>query len=55
MGIESVDSLRKEILERISDYDFRALAGDVAPFLLNKDQVRRVEKFREFWEQVEMV
>ena len=51
MGIETADSLRREVLERIEDYDFQELAGDVAPFLMNKDQVKRVEKFREFWEQ----
>ncbi len=54
MGIDTVDSLRREILERIDDYDFQELARDVAPFLMNKDQIKRVEKFREFWEQVEM-
>ncbi len=55
MGIETADSLRREVFERIEDYDFQELAGDVAPFLMNKDQVKRVEKFREFWEQVELV
>ena len=54
MGIDTVDSLRREILARIDDYDFQELARDVAPFLMNKDQIKRVEKFREFWEQVEM-
>jgi predicted nucleotidyltransferase component of viral defense system len=54
MGIDTVDSLRQEILERIIDYNFQELASDVAPFLMNKEQIKRVEKFREFWEQAEM-
>jgi predicted nucleotidyltransferase component of viral defense system len=55
MGITSPESLRQELLLKIEDYDFDALAGDVAPFLITKEQVKRVSKFREFWNQVEMV
>jgi hypothetical protein len=40
---------------KIEDFDFDALAGDVASFLITKEQVKRVSKFREFWKQVEMV
>ncbi len=54
MGIDSPDKLREELLLRIEDLDFDALAADVAPFLITKEQVKRVVKFREFWEQVEM-
>ena len=55
MGITSSEELRKELLLKIEDFDFEALAEDIAPFLITKEQVKRVIKFREFWEQVEMV
>lgn len=54
LGINSADNLRKEITARIATYDFKYLAEDVAPFLINKDDTRRVEKFRQFWDQVEL-
>jgi len=54
MGISSPESLREELLLRIEAFDFDALADDVAPFLIAKDQVKRVVKFREFWKQVDL-
>jgi predicted nucleotidyltransferase component of viral defense system len=54
MGITSPESLRQELLLKIEDFNFEALAGDVAPFLITKEQVSRVVKFKEFWKQVEM-
>ncbi len=54
MGITSPEGLRQELLLKIEDFDFDALAGDVAPFLITKEQVQRVSKFREFWKQAEM-
>jgi predicted nucleotidyltransferase component of viral defense system len=54
MGITSPEALRDEFLHKIEDFDFDALAVDVAPFLITKEQVKRVVKFREFWKQVEM-
>lgn len=54
MGITSPERLRKELLQKIEDFDFDALAVDVTPFLTTKEQVKRVVKFREFWKQVEM-
>lgn len=54
MGITSPESLREELLLKIEDYKFDALAEDVAPFLITKEQVKRVVKFREFWKQVEL-
>jgi predicted nucleotidyltransferase component of viral defense system len=54
MGIASSEDLREELLLRIEAFDFDALAGDVAPFLIAKDQVKRVVKFREFWKQVDL-
>jgi len=54
MGISSSESLREELLLRIEAFDFNALADDVAPFLIAKEQVKRVIKFREFWKQVDL-
>jgi len=54
MGITSPERLRQELLFKIENFDFDALAEDVAPFLITKEQVKRVVKFREFWKQVEM-
>lgn len=54
MGISSPKSLREEFLLRIEAFDFDALADDVAPFLIAKEQVKRVVKFREYWKQVDL-
>lgn len=54
LGVDTAESLREEILARIDEYDFKRLANDVSPFLTNQGDIRRVEKFREFWEQVEL-
>ena len=54
MGVETTESLRKEISARIAAYDFKYLANDVSPFLINPKDINRVEKFREFWDQVEL-
>lgn len=54
MGVSTPEQLREEFLLRITDYDFNALAADVAPFLIRQDQINRVLKFREFWNQVDM-
>jgi predicted nucleotidyltransferase component of viral defense system len=54
MGIAAPESLREELLLKIEEFNFEALAGDVAPFLIAKDQVKRVVKFREFWKQVDL-
>ena len=54
MGISSPESLREELLLKIEAFDFNALADDVAPFLIAKEQVNRVVKFREFWKQVDL-
>jgi len=55
LGVDSAESLRKEISARITAYDFMSLADDVTPFLMNQEDIKRVEKFREFWNQVELV
>jgi len=54
MGVTSPESLREELLVKIEAFDFDALAGDVAPFLISKEQVRRVVKFKDFWKQAQL-
>lgn len=54
MGITSPQELRAEFRQRIAGYDFQLLARDVAPFLIQQDQVQRVLRFQEFWEQVDL-
>jgi predicted nucleotidyltransferase component of viral defense system len=54
LGVETAESLRNEISARITAYDFNKLADDVSPFLINLEDIKRVEKFREFWDQVEL-
>ncbi len=54
MGITTPDGLRNTFSDKIATYDFNALAQDVAPFLMHKEQVNRVKHFRLFWEQVKI-
>jgi predicted nucleotidyltransferase component of viral defense system len=54
LGVETAESLRKEIAARIAKYDFKQLSNDLSPFLINREDTRRVEKFRDFWDQVEL-
>jgi hypothetical protein len=52
LGVETPEGLREEISARISTYDFKDLSDDVSPFLIHKEDIRRVAKFREIWGQV---
>ena len=54
MDIASPEILREEFLLKIRAFDFDSLADDVAPFIISKEQVKRVVKFREFWKQVQL-
>jgi len=54
LGVENEGQVREEIKSRIAGYDFKAIANDVAPFLVNQNEIKRVEKFREFWEQARL-
>ena len=54
MGVDTAESLRSEVSARISEYDFKNLSDDVSPFVINKEDLMRVEKFRDFWDQVEL-
>jgi len=52
LGIENENQLKKELQSRFADFDFKAIAQDVAPFLMNQNEINRVEKFQQFWDQV---
>ena len=52
LGVDTAERLREKISARIAAYDFKDLAVDVAPFLMRVEDIRRVEKFPEFWDQV---
>ena len=54
LGVNTTENLRKEISARITAYDFKTLSDDVFPFVINLEDIKRVEKFREFWDQVEL-
>ena len=55
IGIDYSENLREWMSNRIENYDFKKLAEDVAPFLINKEDVKRVKLFNEFWEHVKLV
>ena len=54
LGVNTAEDLRREVNKKIERYDFEKLSDDVAPFLMNMNHIQRVEKFREFWDQVDL-
>lgn len=54
LGVDLPEDLREVILNRTAVYDFETLASDVAPFLIDKDQVKRVRLFRKYWQQADL-
>jgi len=54
MDVDTEEKLKEEFTSRIADYDFNAIADDVAPFLMNQNDINRVQKFPVFWEQVKL-
>lgn len=54
MGVSSSGQIKATVDEKISEFNFDDLAKDVAPFLINKKEVLRVQKFRVFWDQVDL-
>lgn len=54
LGVETESQLKEEIESRIANYDFKAISNDVAAFLMNQNEIKRVEKFREFWKQIDL-
>jgi predicted nucleotidyltransferase component of viral defense system len=54
MGVSQPEAVREQVLEEIKAHNFEKLAEDVAPFLISPDEVKRVVKFRPFWEQAKL-
>ena len=54
MDIQTSQQLRREYAKQIENFNFKQLADDVAPFLISKEHRKRVEKFPEFWNQVDI-
>lgn len=50
-GIKSREQLKRKLLDFTRDFDFKGLARDVLPFLMNPDDRERVLSFREYIEQ----
>lgn len=55
IGIDNPDELREWMLNRIENYDFDQLADDVEPFLIKKEDIKRVKLFEVFWQQAKLV
>ncbi len=55
LGVSAPGELREMVLTKVASYDFNTLAEDVAPFLMNRGQKKRVQQFIMFWKQVELV
>ncbi|MFW6129675.1 MAG: nucleotidyl transferase AbiEii/AbiGii toxin family protein [Atribacterota bacterium] len=51
LGIKSVEKLRKELLKKCEQLDFKQLAKDVEPFLYNSGDSKKILLFRDFLEQ----
>jgi predicted nucleotidyltransferase component of viral defense system len=51
LSIKNKEELKKELLEKVSNLNFKELLKDVEPFLVDKDSGERVLKFKEYIEQ----
>ncbi len=52
LGINSMDELKKKLLENADSVNLKELASDVRPFIIKTDQIDRVLMFREFIESL---
>ena len=50
-SIKNKAELKKELLSKVSNFNFKELAKDVGPFLIDKDGEERVLSFKEYIEQ----
>jgi len=50
-GIKNRKELREKLLSKIIGLNFKELAKDVMPFLINPDDKERVASFKEYLEQ----
>lgn len=51
-GIKDVNQLKNKLGVKIKSLDLKQLARDVSPFLINPKDVKRIELFSEFLEQI---
>lgn len=54
IGISNEKELKNKFLEATQEFDFKALAKDVEPFLFNPSDSKKVEKFLEFIKQADL-
>ncbi len=54
LGVNTAETVKKEVSTRIAAFNFKKLAEDVSPFVISQEDIQRVEKFQEFWEQVKL-
>lgn len=54
LGISDPTSLRTKVLQRCSKLEMKAMAADVAPFLFNPADSKKVELFEKYLQQVEL-
>ena len=48
LGLKSGEGLKEALLTKTADLDFDDLAKDIAPFLINGEDMRKVKLFREY-------
>ena len=54
LGIDDSKSLKAKVLNVCSKLDMKAMAADVAPFLFNAADAKKVELFEKYLKQVEL-
>ena len=54
LGVGDAEALRRKLLERCKDFDFKELAKDVQPFLFHADDARKVALFPEYIAQAQL-
>jgi hypothetical protein len=53
-NISSPSVLKKRVLERCKEIDMKLMAEDVAPFLFNAADAKRVTYFPEYLQQIKL-
>ncbi len=54
LGIGDSKALKTKVLETCSKQDMKAMADDVAPFLFNPEDAKKVQLFEQYLKQVEL-
>ena len=53
-SITNWSTLKQAILKKVDSLDIHKITDDVKPFLINQKDVKKVELFREYLEQLEI-